>query len=153
MTMKEFNSIDDILQFAMNEEQKAVDFYTVLAGNSKNEDMRKVFESFAQEEVGHKARLARIREEGLYHLPEKQVADLKIADYQTDVEPHADMDYEQALVVAMKKEKSAFRLYSDLADKAPNQEMKELFQGLALEESRHKLRFELEYDENVLREN
>ncbi len=151
--MKEFRTIDDILQFAMNEEQKAVDFYTILAENSKNEDMKKVFESFAQEEIGHKARLARIRKEGLYVVAENNITDLKIADYQTDVEPHADMDYEQALIVAMKKEKSAFRLYSDLADRAPNQEMKELFQSLALEESKHKLRFELEYDEYVLREN
>jgi len=31
--------------------------------------------------------------------------------------------------------------------------MKGLFHTLALEESRHKLRFELEYDEYILREN
>mgnify|MGYP006277731955 CR=1 FL=1 len=151
--MEEFKTMDDILQFAMDEEQKAVDFYTLLSENARNEDMRDVFEGFAQEEVGHKARLARIREQGLYPTPSKGVADLKIADYQTELEPHPDMDYEQALVVAMNKEKAAFRLYSDLARKAPNNEMKELFQSLALEESKHKLRFELEYDENVLREN
>ena len=151
--MQDFKTMDDVLQFAMNEEQKAVDFYTNLAENSSNEDMQKVFEQFAKEEVGHKARLARIKEEGLYPSPQKGVADLKIADYQTDVEPTADMDYSKALVVAMKKEKAAFRLYTDLAEKAPNEEMKKLFQELAQEESKHKLRFELEYDENVLREN
>lgn len=151
--MKKFNSIDDILQFAMNEEQKAVDFYTVLAKNAQNEDMRRVFESFAQEEVSHKARLARIRDEGTYPMPGEEVKDLKIADYQTRVEPRADMPYDEALVVAMNKEKAAFKLYSALAEKAPNEEMKKLFLSLAEEESRHKLRFELEYDENVLREN
>ncbi|MFO8087662.1 MAG: ferritin family protein [Bacteroidales bacterium] len=151
--MKEFKTIDDILQFAMNEEQKAVDFYTHLAAQSNNEDMKKVFESFAKEEVGHKARLSRIREQGSYTMSEQQVADLKIADYKTDVEPSADLDYESALVVAMKKEKAAFRLYTDLAAHAPNKEMKQLFHSLALEESKHKLRFEMEYDDNVLREN
>ncbi|MCF8331036.1 MAG: ferritin family protein [Bacteroidales bacterium] len=151
--MEEFKTMDDILQFAMDEEQKAVDFYAFLAKNARNEDMRDVFEGFSQEEVGHKARLARIREQGLYPTPAKGVADLKIADYQIDVDPHPDMDYQQALVVAMNKEKAAFRLYSDLAKEAPSNEMKELFQSLALEESKHKLRFELEYDDNVLREN
>jgi rubrerythrin len=151
--MQEFKSIDDVLQFAMNEEQKAVDFYNSLAENANNEDMKRVFEQFAQEEVGHKARLSQIREEGLYSMSSEKVTELCIADYKTDVEPHADMDYEQALVVAMKKEKAAFRLYNDLAHNAPNEEMRELFLNLAQEESKHKLRFELEYDENVLREN
>ena len=151
--MDDFKNMDDVLQFAMNEEQKAVDFYTNLAENSRNEDMQKVFEQFAKEEVGHKARLARIKEEGFYPSSQKGGPDLKIADYQTDMEPSADMNYAEALIVAMKKEKAAFRLYHDLAEKAPNEELKTLFQNLAQEESKHKLRFELEYDENVLREN
>ena len=63
------------------------------------------------------------------------------------------MSYSDALILAMKREKAAFRLYMDLSDKAADQEMKKLFLSLAIEESKHKLRFELEYDENVLREN
>ncbi|MFO8054564.1 MAG: ferritin family protein [Bacteroidales bacterium] len=151
--MEDFRIIDDVLQFAMNEEQKAVDFYTQLSQNASSDDMQAVFEEFAREEVGHKARLARIREEGKYTMSSEEVMDLKIADYKTDVEPHADMEYEQALVVAMKKEKAAYKLYSDLAQKAPNADLKELFLNLAQEEAKHKLRFEREYDENVLREN
>jgi rubrerythrin len=41
----------------------------------------------------------------------------------------------------------------DLSERAENEEMRELFQMLAQEESKHKLRFELEYDDYVLREN
>ena len=63
------------------------------------------------------------------------------------------MDYQQALLLAMKKEKAAFKLYSALADRAPNAQLKDVFLGLAQEESKHKLRFEIEYDEYVLREN
>ena len=63
------------------------------------------------------------------------------------------MNYEQTLVLAMKREKAAFKLYMKLSEKAPNENLKQLFLGLAQEESRHKLRFELEYDEFVLREN
>ncbi len=152
-TMKEFNSINDILDFAMNEEQKAVDFYTSLATQARTADMRQVFESFAKEEISHKARLAKIKEEGSYITPKENIADLKIADYMVSAEVTPGISYQDALLVAMKKEKAAFKLYMALSDRAPNTTMKEVFLSLAQEESKHKLRFELEYDEYVLREN
>ncbi len=63
------------------------------------------------------------------------------------------MSYPEALVVAMKKEKAAFRLYTSLSKRASDPALKVLFAGLAQEESKHKLRFEVEYDDFVLREN
>jgi len=150
---KKFETIDDILDFAIDSEQEAVDFYNELAESSKTEDMKKVFAQFAREEIGHKARLTKVKKEGAYKLTSAQVRDLKIGDYLVDVKPSSDMTYEEALVLAMKREKNAFKLYLDLAEKAPDNQMKELFQSLAQEESKHKLRFELEYDEHVLREN
>jgi rubrerythrin len=151
--MKEFTNINDILDFAIAREQDAVDFYNRLAGNARNNDMRQIFEQFAREEMGHKARLTKIKEEGIVTLPKEKVADLKIADY-TVLDPERDdMTYEQALVLAMKREKAAFKLYLTLSERVDKQEYKDLFKQLAQEESRHKLRFELEYDEYVLREN
>ena len=63
------------------------------------------------------------------------------------------MDYQEALVLAMSQEKAAFKLYSKLAERSPNEQFKSLFLSLAQEEAKHKLRFELEYDEFVLRDN
>ncbi|HRY98295.1 MAG TPA: ferritin family protein [Bacteroidales bacterium] len=151
--MKEFSSIHDILEFAIRSEQAAVEFYTQLATQARNGDMKAVFEQFAREEMGHKARLLSIRESGFPGLGQEKVADLKIADYTVAAEVSPGMSYSDALVVAMKREKSAFRLYMDLSERAGDQEMKEAFLSLAMEESKHKLRFELEYDEFVLREN
>ena len=151
--MKKFDNVDDILDFAINEEQMAVDFYSELADNARTDDMRQVFTEFAEEEIKHKMRLLKIKEEGFYTLAKEQVADLKISDYVVNVKPTPNMTYEEALVLAMKKEKAAFKLYSALADRAPNAQLKDVFLGLAQEESKHKLRFEIEYDEYVLREN
>ena len=151
--MKEFKNVDEILVFAIEQEQKAVDFYTGLAKEAHSEEMKKVFLEFAGEEIKHKQRLTRIREEGVFSMPKQLVADLKIGDYIVDVKASGKLSYEDALVLAMKREKAAFRLYSMLAERAPNDELKEIFETLAMEESRHKLRFELEYDEFVLREN
>lgn len=151
--MKEFKTINDILDFAINEEQGAVEFYSELAANARSEDMRLVFEDFAKEEMSHKARLIKVKNEGVFDLKPEKVLDLKISDYLVNVHPSTNMTYEDALVLAMSKEKSAFKLYSKLAEKAVNSELREIFLSLAMEESKHKLRFEIEYDDIVLREN
>lgn len=151
--MKEFSNINDILDFAIDREQNAVDFYNRLAKGARNADMKSTFEQFAREEMGHKSRLVRIKEEGIVTLSKESVQDLKIADYIVRDEEREDLSYEQALVLAMKREKAAFKLYLALSEKVQSSEFKNLFLSLAQEESRHKLRFELEYDEFVLREN
>lgn len=53
----------------------------------------------------------------------------------------------------MKKEKAAFKLYNDLAAAASDETSREMFLMLAQEEAKHKLRFEVEYDNNILTEN
>jgi rubrerythrin len=53
--MTEFKSVNDILDFAIKEEEAAQKFYEDLARRSDNAAMRSVFESFAREEKGHKA--------------------------------------------------------------------------------------------------
>lgn len=151
--MKEFSNIDDILEFAIVQEQKAIDFYSELAKGARSKEMKEVFLEFAGEEMKHKRRLTKIREEGVFTMPKEKVADLKISDYVVSAEPKPDMTYEEALVIAMKREKSAFKLYMNLSERAPSEDLKNVFLSLAMEESKHKLRFELEYDEFVLREN
>ena len=151
--MKEFKNVEEILDFAIRAEQEAVDFYSDLATRSKNVQIKNVFLEFAGEEMKHKSRLLGIREEKTLQLPGEKVRDMKIADYLVDVAPKPDMTYSDALILAMKKEKSAFRLYSFLSEEISDPVMKALFLTLAMEESRHKLRFEVEYDEYILKEN
>jgi len=142
-----WQSIDDILNFAIGEEQAAYEFYTRLADQAPAQDMRDTFESFAQEELKHKVRLEAIKLGGTLRPAQGQVVDLKIADYLVDVPATPRLDYRSALVLAMKKEKAAFKLYSDLAASASDENVQATFLALAQEEARHKLRFELEYDD------
>lgn len=150
--MNKFESVDDILEFAIAGEVAASQFYMELAGKMKNPAMTKVFEDFAKEELGHKSRLENIKQ-GKTLESTKKVADLKMSDYVVDIEPKPDMDYGDALVLAMKKEEAAHRLYLDLAAVAEAEELTDIFLYIAEEEAKHKLRFETEYDENVLKEN
>ncbi len=151
--MKEWRSTDEILDFAIGEEQAAADFYTELAGRMTRPWMQQIFEGFAREELGHKAKLISIKEGGAFRPVGRPVPDLKIGDYLTDVEPSTGMAYQDALIVAMKKEKAAFRLYSDLAASTADERLQGIFLMLAQEEAKHKLRFEVEYDDYILTEN
>lgn len=147
-----FSSVDEILDFAIKSEERSHSFYTSLAERVERENMKKVFLDFAAEELGHKEKLLKIKK-GEKLLPDQEkVMDLKIAEYVSDVEPGEDMDYQKALILAMKAEKEAYRMYSDLASAAQDPEIKDILNGLAQEEARHKLRFETEYDDNILSE-
>jgi rubrerythrin len=151
--MKKYNSVEEILDFAIAREEEANEFYTELAERMERPEMRKVFEDFAKEERGHKAKLEAVKK-GEFQISsnEEEVPSLDIADYVVDVEPKPNMSYAEALIVAMKKEKAAYRLYLDLASVAGNEELTDMFLSLANEEAKHKLRFEIEYDNIVLKE-
>ena len=154
--MKGFGSVDEILDFAIEREEEAAAFYTDLAAKMDRPWMRQVFEDFAGEERGHKQRLLGVKSGKTALFATQKVMDLKIGDYLVDVEPEQagqELDYQQALIVAMKKEKAAFKLYSDLAASTDDENLQNLLLGLAQEEARHKLRFEIEYDEQFLTEN
>ena len=152
--MKEFNSLDDILDFAINEEQMAADFYNELAAKMEHQEMKATFEQYALEEIGHRTKLEALKNGKHYKFSNEKVNDLKIADYLVDVDTKkTNLSYQEALTIAMKKEKAAFKLYNDLAAVANDEVSREMFLMLAQEEAKHKLRFELEYDNNILTEN
>jgi len=141
-----FNSFDEIIDFAIKGEEEAYQIYTDLASKMDRPHLRKIFEDFAREELGHKRKLTAIKG-GVIDMPKvKPVLDLEIGDYLVDVEPSADMTFQDALIIAMKKEKKAFKLYSDLAEKVDDESLHNLFLILAHEEAHHQLRFEIEYD-------
>ena len=76
--MKEFLSVEEILDFAIREEEQAAEFYTNLASRIEKPGMREVFEEFAQEELGHKAKLLGIKKGKLLAPATQRVMDLKI---------------------------------------------------------------------------
>ena len=151
--MSNGSTIEELLDFAMEQEQEAADFYMDLAGKAKAPAMKEALEQFATEERGHKAKLAGIKAGKKEFGVRGKVMDLKLADYLVDEKPHVGMDYQAILIMAMKKEKAAFKMYTDLAGQANDPAIREVFLSLAQEEAKHKLRFEIEYDDQILAEN
>jgi rubrerythrin len=140
-----FTSVRDVLDYAISREKESYDFYQVLIALAKKPDARRAFGAFASDELRHAARLQEFRS-GEFRFEPGLVGTLGIADKAEPVRIHRDMTYTDALVVAMRKEKAAFRLYTKLASLSDDAGVKQMFSLLAQEEAKHKLSLELEYD-------
>lgn len=144
---------DEIVQFAIDKEQEAIDLYSDLAGRTQSPSGKILFNELADMERGHKTKLVKLDLNYFSSKELKPPEDLKIADYLVDVELEPDSGYQDILLFASKREKAAFELYSDLADVYTSvPEIKKMFEVLAQEEAFHKLKLEREYDDNVYKE-
>ena len=105
----------------------------------------------AQEEAKHVKLLTTISKDQsaikTYEL--KNVPNLKISDYLVDIEYSEGMVMQDILVLAMKREEMAVKLYTQLAMGAVDAESAKLFKLLVQEESKHKLTFEKLYDDSL----
>ena len=151
--MPKGNAVDEILNFAITREEESRDFYRELAGKMENPAMIKVFEDFAGQEEHHRIKLEEVKQGKSFTARPEKIMDLKIADYIVDDFHSEEMNYQQSLILAMKREKKAFRLYTNLAEAAVLETIQNLFSYLAQEEAKHKLMIEIEYDENILNDN
>jgi len=147
------NTVEEILDYAIDQEQQAADFYENLAGRVEKGGMKEILLEFSAEEQRHKQRLLAVKSGEHELTPEQEVLDLKISDYLVEVEVSDNISYQDALIIAMKRERAAYELYTDIAAKVPESHLKEVLEGLAIEEAKHKLFFEAEYDERVLMDN
>ena len=118
MSLESFQTAEDALNFAISEEEGAVVFYTELASRATEKAIRELLLEFAEEERGHMQKLLDIKAGQQMLVVDEKVSDLKIADYLTDVQPRPDVTYQDALIIAMKKESSQDA--SDLRPDVPN---------------------------------
>jgi rubrerythrin len=143
--MKTFTSFNEVMDFAIKEEIEAVNFYKMLADFVEEPEMAEVLLDLALQESEHKAKLEAVKA-GSIALDDQDVGDLGITSKVEQVKPYAKMNYVDLLVIGMKKEEAARKLYTDLTTIAQTQEIRDIFLKLAKEEAEHKMRFELEYD-------
>jgi len=145
-----FNSIEEIIDYAIEREEMAAKLYASLADKVKRPGMKEAFMDFAAEEGRHRARLMKIKAGELPLVTKEKVLDLKITEYLVEPKFTPNMTYPDALLFAMKSEKLAFTLYTRLAAVVDNPALSEVFASLAQEEAKHKLTFEIEYEDHVL---
>ncbi len=144
-----FETMDDVLAYAIGKEEEAVAFYTELSKKDNFASVKETFVSFAAEEEKHVKLLQNINDDKAkiddYEI--KNVPDLKISNYMVDTEYHDGMLMNDILKLAMKREEVAVKLYQDLADQSDHAALKKTFQILVQEEQKHKLALETMYDD------
>jgi len=143
----------EIVDYAIQREIEAASFYRRVADMQKKEHVKEMFLDYAKEEDRHKELLESLDFSNIETMEVKKIPNLKISDHLVEIEPHTDMDYKEALILGMQKEKKAYQLYMGLAASTDNPEIKKLFSRLAQEEASHKLYFETLYDDFILQEN
>jgi rubrerythrin len=133
--------MEDILDFAIAEEEKAASFYRAMARASSNESVARIFESFAREEDGHKEKLQNVQFSG--PLDPELAQSLNSAE-PSAVDPRPDMEYDEIIKLVIQKEADAHRLYKALAEVSKDPDQRQLLLALAEEEARHRQTFEQE---------
>lgn len=144
------SSVDDVVNFAIDKEQKAMEFYQKCADRAKNPGIKKFFQEMAAEEQRHRDMLKGLDVLGISDVQLAKVEDLRIGDYLVDVQFYDEITYQEALTLAMKKEEKAHAFYSGWKNKCMHEKTSKLFELLAQEEMKHKRTIETIYDDQIL---
>ncbi len=147
------SGLKDILAFAIKREEEAARLYGNLLAMAEDESSKKLLLELQEDEKNHKRILQGLTKAKVESAVSKEVKDLKISDYLIEEPLGPEMNFQDLLIFAAKKEKKAASLYRDLAEKAKTKDDRTLFEFLAKQEKSHKLRLELEYEKHVLWEN
>ena len=147
----EFENLEAILDFAIEKETEAAEFYTDLSKEASLSGSSEMFEEFAAEENKHQKMLEEFKTKGiadsLKDYSFKWITDIKRSDYVVELEYSPGMGYNEILMLAMKREEKALKLYNEFLAQTDSAEAKKLFKILCQEEAKHKLALETMYDD------
>ena len=142
-----FESFEEIMSYAIEKEKEAAAFYEEASKHEKYSGAKETFGAFAKEEKKHQAMLENFTKENVDHYRIEKIPDLKRTDYLVDMEYEPGMSYTDILRLATKREEKAFKFYTAFSEGASTEAHKKLFQILAQEEAKHKLKLETLLDD------
>jgi rubrerythrin len=147
----DFKSLDDILDYAIAKEKEARDFYLEISNEETLSGNRRLFQDFSKEEEKHVTLLEGLKAGGVVQGVEdyefKWIKDIKRSDLVLDIDYRKGMHYRDILMLAIKREEKALKLYNDLLAQAETPEGAKVFKILCQEEAKHKLALESMYDD------
>lgn len=149
----EFKNLDDIIDFAIEKEKEAAEFYLEVSKQERFSGKQQMLEEFSAQERKHQQLLEDLKAgkvgKTLDDYNFKWITDIKRSDYVDEIEYHPGMGYNELLMLAMKREEKALKLYNEMLDNAQTDEQKKVFKMLCQEEAKHKLSLETMYDDHM----
>ena len=141
--------VKEIIKQAAQQEDKAYKFYMDALKFVKDAAAQLWLKELAGEEIKHRDLLQNFDTSKVKKFKPEKIQDLHISEYLVDKDISEVKDFQDVLIVAMKKEQKSYNFYVGMAKSTDNPEMKNLCKILAREELKHKHKLELYYDDNV----
>lgn len=144
----QFKSIPEILRFAIGKEKASRQFYVDVAARVTDPVTQSVFEAIGLEEQKHiEALELELMKLGVTvdvdaEPDENERRWLKSVEMDESAE---NMDFREAMLIAIQKEKASHQLYIQVLGMVQQPEYRDIFRQLAEEEMRHIVQFEREY--------
>ena len=149
--MKPIKTIEDALEFAIQQEEIDIAFYMDLMDKtSDNPYVSLLFEKLVLSKQEHlmKLQAVRVNKSYQYFSIDEESYQLIPIDYIASIDySNQKVSRKRALDSAIKKEKATYKFYMELNKQATNQTLKNVFKKLAQIEAKHMQDFELKYNE------
>ena len=150
------SNVESILKRAIRFEEDSYTLYNSALQTVKNAQTKEWLKELADWELGHKSKLEGLLSGDLSWAIRKsrreEVKDLKVGDYLVAPALGEKSDFQDVLLVAIKREQSAHDFYKSMADLVEEGQARDLFELLAKEELKHKQMVEKYYEEYVYKE-
>jgi len=149
------NVIEEVIDFALERERESQEIYLDYARKTQRMGFRRLLLFMVDMEKEHENKLKELKEgkdqSALFSGSGSLGA--RLTDFIKQEEFSPDMDYGDFLVLIIKREEKAEKLYEELESLAADTELKELFSWLAEEERKHKAWAQDRYDLELLKDN
>jgi rubrerythrin len=151
------STLKGILTQAIKAEEAAYALYTSAAKVIKSAEAKIVFGELAKDEAGHKEKIEKLMAGNLQWEIKKaeqaRIADFHVGDGLVTKPLTAESDLQDALLLAIKREKGSHEFYAAMAGAVSDAAVKGLFELLAKEELKHKNKVEAMYEGLILKDN
>ncbi len=145
--------VKELVAKAAVEEDKSYKFYMDAIGFTEDAAAKIWLKDLAGEELKHKEMLQNFDTAKITKFEPDEAQDLHITEFLIDKDASDIKNFQDVLIVAMKKEQKAYNFYVSMAQSSDNEDIRNLCKILAGEELKHKHEIELFYDDIIFSEN
>ncbi|MBM4054558.1 MAG: hypothetical protein FJ264_07790 [Planctomycetes bacterium] len=146
-------NVKELIAKAAKHEDESQKFYLDALKLVKDPASKVWLKELAQEEIKHKEMLQKFDASKVMDFKPDETQDLHITEFLVDKDVSEIKDFQDVLIIAMKKEQKAYNFYVSMAQSTENPEMRKMCKILAQEELKHKHKLETAYDDMVFSEN
>jgi rubrerythrin len=150
----------NMLAMALKKEENSYNFYNRASNMANLSNVKDLFSELAGEEIKHKEAILEYIEkskvEGAEWNPSEDLGEtdeIGFSKYLVKTNLSEDTTYQDALIIAMKREERAYIMFENFYKITKDEELCNLFKRLMNDEIEHLKRIEARYDQEIMQDN